>query len=159
MSAASQLSFNPKMLKQGVIKILWFNGTCWSRAHWLFTSKVRLFQKQISLKKLPIHTSWISGHPWRICPKSGNTDKSPEKMSDFLILALSSSTVINPFFFFFSAVRQCCSLAMASNTGPCDCSVVPSAAGVWRRMERKRRKLVGRDKGSLTKWTVTTIRR
>jgi len=29
-------------------------------------------------------------------------------------------------------------------------AAAPPPAGVWRRMERKRQKLVGRDKGSLT---------
>jgi len=49
---------------------------------------------------------------------------------------------------------------MAGNKGPCSRSVVPPPAGVGRRMERKRQKLVGQDKGSLTEWqmkeTVTT---
>jgi len=34
--------------------------------------------------------------------------------------------------------------------GPSNCSAAPPPAGVWRRMERKRQKLVGWDKGSLT---------
>jgi len=45
--------------------------------------------------------------------------------------------------------------------GPCGCSAAPPPAGVRRRMERNRQKLVGRDKGSLTeqqtKGITTTI--
>jgi len=51
---------------------------------------------------------------------------------------------------------------VAHNKGPCSHSIAPPPAGVGRRMERKRQKiLVSRDKGSLTeqqiKQTVTTI--
>ena len=53
-----------------------------------------------------------------------------------------------------------CSLDVASNKGPCSCATTPPLTGVGRRMERKRQKLVGRDKDSLTeqqtKGTVTT---
>ena len=59
-----------------------------------------------------------------------------------------------------TAIYFCCSLAMASNTGPHGCSITPPPTGVGRRMERKRQKLVGHDKGSLPeqqmKRTVTT---
>jgi len=51
-------------------------------------------------------------------------------------------------------------LALASNKGPHGHSVPPLPTGVGRIMERKRQKLVGWDKGSLTeqqmKQTVTT---
>ena len=49
---------------------------------------------------------------------------------------------------------------MAGSKEPHDCSIAPPPTGVGRRMGRKRQKLVGQDKGSLTeqqtKWTVTT---
>jgi len=44
----------------------------------------------------------------------------------------------------------CCSLAVAGNKVPCGRSIAPLHTGMGRRMERKRQKLVGWDKGSLT---------
>jgi len=53
---------------------------------------------------------------------------------------------------------------MAGTKGPCGPSATPPPAGVGRRMERKRQKLVGQDKGSLTEQqtkpkVTTTIQR
>jgi len=41
-------------------------------------------------------------------------------------------------------------LAFAGNKGPRSLSIAPPSAGVGRRMERKRQKFMGWDKGSLT---------
>jgi len=50
----------------------------------------------------------------------------------------------------FISVKACYSLAMAATKGPLGRSAAPLPTGVGRRMERKRQKLVGRDKGNLT---------
>ena len=56
---------------------------------------------------------------------------------------------------------SCYTLAVASNKRATRCSAAPPPAGVGRRMERNRKKLVGWDKGSLleqrSKGTVTMI--
>jgi len=46
-------------------------------------------------------------------------------------------------------------LAVAGNKGPHDSSTAPPHTGVGRRMERKRQKLMGQVKGSLTDQQIT----